>query len=134
MKNLNEIEKNEAILADEAINSFGRLMAELFVYKEDFWSESLRKFGYNMGRFIYLMDAVIDYQKDKKTKNYNPLFIMNKQPEEMEKDLSILIGNAAEEFEKLPMLQDAGIIKNIIYGGVWQKYYLKVAGKEKADD
>jgi uncharacterized protein YukE len=52
---LNEIEKNSSSLADEAINCFGRLMAELFVVEEDFWSNSLRNMGYDLGRFIYLM-------------------------------------------------------------------------------
>ena len=131
---LNKIEKSSDSLPDSAINSFGRVMEEIFVPEEDFWEGSLRNFGYNLGRFVYLMDAVIDYQKDLKTQNYNPLFSMQKKPKEMEASLQMLIGNAAREFEKLPMIQDTEIIRNIIYGGVWQQYYLKVIGKEKSDD
>lgn len=132
IRELNKIEKLSYSLADESINCFGRLMAELFVVEEDFWSKSLRNFGYNLGRFIYLMDATIDYDKDKKTGNYNPLNSMGKNPSEMEKTLTMIIGEATAEFEKLPLVQDEHILKNILYGGVWQKYYAKLrGGKEK---
>jgi hypothetical protein len=132
---LNKIEKLPYSLADEAINCFGRLMSELFVVEEDFWSNSLRSFGYSLGRFIYLMDATMDYSKDKKTGNYNPLNSMGKKPCEMEELLSMIIGEATAEFEKLPLVQDAHMLKNILYGGVWQKYYAKIrGGKERTHD
>jgi hypothetical protein len=131
---LNKIEKLSYSLADEAINCFGRLMAELFVVEDDFWSNSLRSFGYSLGRFIYLMDATIDYNKDKKTGNYNPLNSMGKKPDEMEKILTMIIGEATAEFEKLPLVQDSHILKNILYGGVWQQYYAKIGRKENRND
>jgi hypothetical protein len=106
-------------------------MAELFVVEEDFWSNSLRSFGYHLGRFIYLMDATMDYEKDKKTGNYNPLRSMGRQPEEMEDLLNMTIGDATQEFEKLPLVQDAHLLRNILYGGVWQKYYARKDRKER---
>jgi hypothetical protein len=131
---LNTIEKLSDSHADEAINCFGGLMSELFVVEEDFWSSSLRSFGYSLGRFIYLMDATIDYNKDKKTGNYNPLNSMKKKPDEMERILTMIIGEATAEFEKLPLVQDTHMLRNILYGGVWQQYYAKVGRKENCDD
>lgn len=133
LADLNAIEKSRTASPDEAMNCFGRVMAELLVCEEDFWSNSLRAFGYDLGRFIYLMDAVTDYKLDMKKDNYNPLFRMNKKPEEMKDMLEMLIGNATQEFEKLPILQDAELLRNILYDGVWQRFYLKVVGKEKKD-
>lgn len=118
---------------DDAINSAGMLLCELFVYKEDFWSEYLRTFGYELGRFIYLMDAVVDYEQDLKKSNYNPLIRMHKKPEEVKELLEMAIGDATIEFERLPITQDENLLRNILYGGVWQKYYEKVEntlGKE----
>ncbi len=77
------------------------------------------------------MDAAIDYKKDLKTGNYNPLLGLQKKPEDIEPELSNLIGSAAREFEKLPLVQDLHLLRNILYGGVWQQYYAKVPGKEK---
>ena len=47
--------------------------------------------AFEIGRFIYLMDASMDYEKDKKNQNYNPLFHMKKHPEEMQEILEIPI-------------------------------------------
>ena len=131
LKESERLEKNSLNITDEIVNCSGRMLSEIFVYKEDFWSNSLREFGYELGRFIYLMDAVLDYEYDKKKHNYNPLFVMEKQPEEMEPILMQAIGNATAIFEKLPILQDVGILKNVLYGGVWQSYYVKKKGKDK---
>jgi hypothetical protein len=131
---LNEIEKSPDSLADAAANCFGRLMAELFVVEEDFWSNSLRNFGYHLGRFIYLMDAVMDYEKDQKTGNYNPLNSMGKRPDDMEELLHMVMGDATQEFEKMPFVQDAHLLRNILYGGVWQRYYSRKDRKEHSHD
>lgn len=134
IRELGKIEKSAASKPDEAVNCSGRMLSEIFVYQEDFWSSSLRIFGYELGRFIYLMDAAMDYKKDLKTGNYNPLLKMQKKPEEVEDILTIAIGNAARQFEKLPIIQDAHLIRNILYGGVWQQYYAKMSGKENSHD
>lgn len=134
VRQLGIVEKSGSASADEAVNCSGKMLSEVFVYKEDFWSSSLRKFGYELGRFIYLMDAAMDYKKDLKTQNYNPLFVMNKKPEEMEAILISAIGNATRQFEGLPIIQDSHLIRNILYGGVWQKYYGDKSGKEKTND
>lgn len=131
LRRLSVIEKDANATADDAINYGGMLMSELFVYKEDFWSNCLRNFGYELGRFIYLMDASMDYEHDIKKNNYNPVVVMKKKPEDMEALLEMIIGYAAGEFEKLPIVQDARLIRNVLYGGVWQQYNEKVHGKEK---
>ena len=127
----NLVEKEANASPDDAINYSGMMLTELFVYKEDFWSNCLRSFGYELGRFIYLMDAAMDYEKDFKKNNYNPLFKMNKKPEEIRDLLEMTIGNATEEFERLPIVQDENLLRNILYGGVWQQYYEKLGEKEK---
>lgn len=128
---LHRVEQTKGFEPDLAVNYSGEMFSEIFVYKEDFWSGSLREFAYEMGRFIYLMDAFMDYEKDKKTGNYNPLLELQAKPEQIVPAMQEAIGKAAQEFEKLPMVQDEHLIKNILYGGVWQKYYLKLSKKEK---
>lgn len=128
---LSELEKANTTIPDAAVNWSGKMLSELFVYEEDYWSQSLRKFGYEIGRFIYLMDAVLDYEKDKKERTYNPLFSMKKKPDEVEAILVQAIAGAAAEFERLPIIQDAGIIRNILYGGVWQTYNAKITREGK---
>lgn len=126
LENLGKLETSNSRNMDEVVNDSGNMFSEIFVYEEDFWSESLRQFGFELGRFVYLMDAVLDYEYDKKKHNYNPLLTTGQKPEDMEGAMMQAIGNAAAIYEKMPMIQDAGIIRNILYGGVWQQYYAKV--------
>ncbi len=134
LKRLSDIEKDENSIPDDAVNCSGQMLAELFVFKDDFWAKTLRSFGYELGRFIYLMDVALDYEDDIKKGNYNPLIRLNKKPEEMEEILSMTIGNAVALYEKLPIVQDEQILSNVLYRGVWQQYYAKVIGKEEKND
>ncbi len=130
LQKLSEIEQTKGADAKQAIYYAGEMLTELFVYREDHWSNDLRSFGYEMGRFIYLMDAALDYDKDLKKGTYNPLQQMGITPIEAEADLKKLIGNAAYIFEDLPIISDANIMRNILYSGVWQQYDMRIKGKE----
>jgi hypothetical protein len=59
---------------------------------------------------------------------------MNKKPADMEEILFMTIGDATREFEKLPLLQDEHLLRNILYGGVWQQYYARMGRKEQSHD
>ena len=130
LQKLGEVEKSSLSLPDVAVNYSGMMLSEIFVYQEDFWSDALRRFGYELGRFVYLMDAALDYDRDKKKRNYNPLFGMDRKPEEIEDILAQTIGGATIIFEKLPIEQDLNIMRNILYGGVWQKYNMQIKRKD----
>ena len=133
MQELSQIEKN-AGGPDEAANCFGKLMAELFVYSEDVWSKPLLQFGNCLGRFIYMMDAVIDYEEDQKSGSYNPILAAGKRPEDMQDAMTVQIGMAAEIFEKLPLVEDVHLLRSVIYAGVWQKYQAKMKDVRKEED
>ena len=127
-----EIEKRRDETPDAAPACFGRLMATLFVMEEDFWSPALAAFGASLGRFIYMMDAVCDHDKDEKKGGYNPVRLMGKTPEEMRPTLEMLLGGASVAFERLPLVQDEAILRNILYSGLWQGYDECLRRREKA--
>lgn len=118
---------------DEAAGVFGLLLGEVFVYRNDLWERPLRRFGQALGRFIYIMDAAVDFEKDRGRGNYNPLLAAGKTPEETEAALELLIGEAAEIFEKLPLVQDAELLRSTLYAGVWRTYRTRF-GKEAGQD
>jgi len=128
---LNELEKAGCPNPDEPAGVFGELMAELFVVREDLWSPTLRRMGHALGRFIYLLDAAVDYDKDKRKGKYNPYIAMG-----MEKDwarwqeyLVLTMGRCTANFEMLPLVQDKALLDNILYSGVWVSY--RGNGKEE---
>ena len=105
----------------------GDMLGELFCYKEeDVWNESLRSMGYYLGKFIYLLDAYDDMEKDRKNHNFNPMLrAIDKDPSYdafCRQVLVSLIAECTKEFERLPILKNASILRNILYSGIWTKY------------
>lgn len=125
LEKIHQCEKANDLSIDRVSGYFGRIMAELFVYKEDEWAQSLRKIGFYLGKFIYLMDAYDDMEQDLKKGNYNP-FLEMYQKDTFEEDaaqiLTMMMAECAREFETLPILQNIDILRNILYAGVWGKY------------
>ena len=118
---LSKLEREGCPNPDEPANCFGRLMAELMVYHEDLWAESLRTLGFHLGRFIYLADAAVDYRKDQKKGKYNPLIAMGSDEDwpRWEEYLVLALGQCTRAYEMLPLVQDKDILDNILYSGVW---------------
>lgn len=89
------------------------------------WSETLVKFGANLGRLIYYMDAAVDFEDDIKNDSFNPfreIIHVDKIDEATARDikdkLTVLAGQAVEHFEKLPLEQDLHLLQNILYEGL----------------
>ena len=118
---LNALERENCPNPDEPAGCFGTLMAELLTYKEDLWAHDLRQTGFYLGRFIYLLDAAVDFEKDRKKGKYNPLLAMSptEAPEKWEEYLILTMGRCTESFERLPLVQDKDLLDNILYSGVW---------------
>lgn len=132
IRELSRLERENTPNPDLPANCFGQLMAELMVYQEDLWQEPLRGLGFSLGRFIYLADAVLDYDRDVKKKQYNPFIAMGqgKAPEKWEEYLVLAMGKCTESYEKLPLVQDKPLLDNILYSGVWVQY----RGKKRKED
>ena len=135
LQELEMLEKENCSNPDLPAASFGRLMAELCVYQEDFWAPTLRQMGMALGRFIYLADAAVDYRQDKKKGAYNPFLAMGMEEDytRWEQYLVMEMAECTKFFEMLPLVQDKRILDNILYSGVWLQYRQKqkqVGGKK----
>ena len=100
-------------------------MAEIVTPREDEWSENLRAFGFFLGKFIYLCDAYEDVEKDIKKGSFNPLKRRFESPdfeEECKTILTMMMSECCREFERLPILENVEILRNILYSGVWCRY------------
>ena len=132
IRRLSELEKEGCANPDEPAACFGALMAELLVYEEDLWAPTLRQMGHALGRFIYLLDAAVDYDKDKRKGKYNPYLAMGMEKDwpRWEEYLVLTMGRCTANFEMLPLVQDKALLDNILYSGVWVNY----RGKRKEED
>lgn len=110
---------------EAAANLTGEVMAEVYAPKADVWQETLRQMGYYMGKFIYLMDAYDDVEKDLKDGSYNPFKELYQQDgfeEKTRQYLELIMSCCCRAFEMLPIIDNAEIMRNILYAGVWVKY------------
>ena len=135
IRQLSALEQAGCANPDEPAACFGRLMAELFVYREDLWEENLRQMGMALGRFIYLADAAIDYRKDMKKGSYNPFAAMGtgEDWDRWEEYLVLAMGRCADHYERLPLVQDKKLLDNILYSGIWLSYRRQQRGAKKHD-
>ena len=125
LRNLSEYERQDCMEIDAPAGCFGRLMEEIFVYRKDCWEDKLRRMGFYMGKFIYIMDAYEDLPEDMKNHSYNPLKEMAKEDEyeaRCKEILFMMMGECAAAFEQLPCVLDIDILRNILYDGVWKRY------------
>ena len=114
-----------AVLMDKAGAIFGDLMAEIFEYKKDMWSIALRRMGFYLGRFIYILDAYDDLEKDEKSGSFNPLLPLKDRQDftqYVKAVLTMAISECTAAFETLPIVENIDILRNILYSGVWCKF------------
>lgn len=124
--NLRELEKQESKSIDKVSNTFGNLMGEIFVYKKDEYEQNLRNIGFNLGKYIYILDAYEDLEEDNKKGRYNPFIDYIDKKEELKNKvdrlISMSLGMATKNIEQLNLEFNKSIIDNIIYSGVYLRY------------
>lgn len=136
---LGELERAGVADPDAAADCSGALLGALFAVREDpVWNPRLRAFGEALGRLVYMMDACVDLERDRRRGCYNPLLGGDREMDRDEQTemLKMLAGDCAAAFEALPIVQDADILRNVLYSGIWSQYALaekKRAKGEKAD-
>lgn len=122
---LHHLEAENIEDADAAAASFGELMGELLVIREDHWSETLRAMGRALGRFIYIMDACMDLAGDAARGRYNPFRRFYGLPDNGQRFrdiLKMLLGECLVYFDRLPLVQDVQLLQNILCAGLWAQF------------
>ena len=133
VKTLSRLEREGCTDADLVSGQTGRFLGEIFVYREDLWQEDLRELGFYLGKYIYLLDAADDFDKDRKNHSFNILHSMTEETAasfssdpQLEQNVRLmltdLMARSSRAFERLPILKNAPILRNILYSGVWIRY------------
>lgn len=131
---LQKCEEREEENIDITARYFGQLMSELFVYKKDVWEKTLRKMGFYLGKFIYILDAYDDVDEDIEKDSYNALlalYIEEDFDEKCREMMNYVLAECTRQFEKLPCVGDVELLRNILYAGVWDKFDRKQLEKNK---
>ncbi len=125
MQDFSDAEQSAKADIDTLGGLFGRVMAEIVAGREDEWAEGLRQLGFFLGKFIYLCDAYEDVEQDIRKGTPNPLKQKYENldfEEECKTILMMMMSECCREFERLPILENVEILRNILYSGVWCRY------------
>ncbi len=134
LKELNRLEKQQCADIDLVADCFAQILSCLFVPDylalDEKTKKALQVFGYQLGRFIYIIDAYHDIREDAKHHNYNPI-LLKEQKEGEQADafcqrirdkysfsLTLTLDAVAKSFELIPFRKYRPIIENVVYLGL----------------
>lgn len=120
-----QLENDRCESLDKAADPTARLLGALFSYGEESESDRriFQRFGYCMGKWVYLMDALDDLEEDRKTGDYNPFLLayagqsMEELWENARALLNVTMAEAAAAMELAEYRRFKPIIDNVIYLG-----------------
>lgn len=129
MQQLHRLERENCSSIDAAADPFGLLIADLSdECLGSFATEHTRALFYGIGKWVYLIDALDDYEKDIKKKNYNPFYaafgdatraeMLQKNGEEVDFIFRSVFAENAEHLPKLRFYFNHDLTDNIILRGL----------------
>jgi len=139
LKALDVLERQRCDRIDEAAEPFANLMAEILFYPGmDFDKgavSALKHLAYNLGRFIYIIDAYDDIEKDIRSGNYNPLLAQykygsdeggpqifkDKVREPVAFNLTFTLSEIDRACDSLDFKKNRGIIENVVKIGLYKE-------------
>ena len=133
-KQLRELEKSGESSTDRAADPFASMLRDLPALVTGVRTDDkMQSLCYNIGKFVYLSDALDDLEDDRRHKRYNPFiaaygdgfktrkdFIANNR-DKLEFCFNAVTGRAIESFEALHFCQSYSLIKNIVCEGMPKK-------------
>lgn len=146
LKNLSDFEKNKNFnYIDEISHPFSDIVGNILKYypyelvdDNEYLRNNLYNFGYTLGKWIYLVDALDDLKDDIKNKKFNPInYLYNKENKSFDELLPLIKDrlefsilncsyNCNEILKTLPLKRNEDILKNILELGMMDKY-LKIS-------
>ena len=143
LSELHQLEREKCNSIDRAAEPFAKLMEAIMEYLPACRNEADKKIlswiGYNLGKWIYTIDAYDDLEKDIKKGNYNPLIYQynyqigedtisfkNRIKDMVEFNLTYCLSQMAKSFELLDIRDNKrtglkDIVDNVIFLGMLKK-------------
>lgn len=120
MKNQKATENDELVTIDKAANPTAKMISDLAALEggNDLQKRVLSEFGYQIGRWVYLIDAADDYEKDKKSGNFNPFIKADINDKDyINSVLSQSLARAYDAYNLLDIIDFKPIIDNMMLYG-----------------
>ncbi len=138
---LNALERENCESVDRVADCFASLMRDMTRLIID-TDDTIDTFMYNLGRMIYLLDAVDDVEKDSKKHNYNPLIVncgecaekrdyLAKNADELSFLLNSTYNKMVACYNDMDIVLYEGVLSNTIYLGIKMQMERLLKGEDK---
>lgn len=121
MERLKACETERIASTDEPSDAFGKTLSAVILNAPTL-PQSERAAAdwmfYNLGKWVYLMDAWDDREKDEKSGSYNPFLLTGMDAQRAEFYLNITRGEAEKGYDLIGFSQPGGLIDNIMRLGL----------------
>lgn len=147
LNELYTLEKSlESFTIDEISDKFADLTGFIisYYYKEEEFKETLYNLGYNLGRWIYIIDAYDDLEEDMKKRKFNAINkafnegnlpyeeFVNLIRERVELNLILSADSCLRALDNLPLAKNQELLYNILQLGLMEKMErIKMRSEEK---
>ena len=136
IKKLSSLEKSQDIISiDELSDPFASLTAFIisYYYKNEDFYDNLYNLGYNLGRWIYIIDAYDDLKEDMEKHKFNAINkafntenlsyenLIAQQVNRIEFNLLMSANTTVEALNKLPINKNEDLLFNILQLGLMNK-------------
>ncbi len=137
LADLSLLESQKCDSLDMAADCFSKLMEEILCYEPICTDKNVEKvlrwIGYNIGKWVYIIDAFDDIEQDIKTKSYNPIVLQygydggdisafrDKVKDKIEFNLTYALSEISKAYELLETNSNSGIVENIVFMGMLKK-------------
>ena len=131
----NILEAENCEILDKAADPTAKALSKILMLcsEDENQKRVLGRLGYCMGRYIYLIDAACDIEKDIKTNSYNVLKFEAKCDtkeyikEKITPQIYFCINEAGKAFELLEIKKFKDILGNIIYLGLEETFKKEIS-------
>jgi len=134
LHSLSKVEKEGISSMDKASEPFAKLMSVVFPYPklDNMNRRILAWMGYNLGKWIYIMDAYSDIDDDLKSNSYNAIIakygrslsaeeIRSKSYDEVKFVLEVCLSEIGKSYELLDIKRNSGLLENIVFLGLFNR-------------
>lgn len=137
LKRLYELEKEKSASVDMTADCFAKVLEAVFCPDcIGFDKETLGILGwmgYNMGRWVYIIDAYADLEKDRKNGGYNPFLYCGGISKATDDALYYTLANIANAYDLLKVYRNDSLIKNFLFSGLPEKQQYILTRTEEAN-
>ncbi|MDD6145950.1 MAG: DUF5685 family protein [Oscillospiraceae bacterium] len=141
MENQRKNENSRTASADMAAHESASALGKIMAYGLPDGDGKIYRFGYGIGKFVYLADALDDMDKDRKTGSYNVFLckysragkdaLTDEEKEEIRGTMNMSCAMAGEAYDNIENKSLEPIVENIIFDGMYVTMNQLLKGKNK---